>query len=351
MKFLCKECWLAHEPPTLLALCRECDARTQIRRLDPLQGKAAGSVGDGGELVCRLHPQETLEIFCGECRRDVPPRAVIGPQSVVALIGDTASGKTSLLWALTERLRHGGAEILIRQPIGDSDAQLAGAMQEIVEHGGPRPTAKTDADVRNYAWELMTKDGARDGFVIAFHDAAGEVWRDLGHLSRDDFELLPRYLALVGSIILTIDGDRVAEALDTRANGGNASAELLAAEAHEITIVDQLARRMRARGYAIPVAVTLTKADLLWDREEWSLFRRDSKATAEEIDRAVRELLVRSGRHALVGALAKAFAPLQFFAVSAFGRVPEMPLILSELAPSRVEEPLLVVLGANRIVA
>ncbi|HEX2123544.1 MAG TPA: hypothetical protein VHL59_18085, partial [Thermoanaerobaculia bacterium] len=296
MRFLCKECWLAHEPPALLARCRECDARTQIRRLDPLQRKAAGPAGDGGELVCRLHPQETLEIFCGECRREVPPRAVVGPQSVVALIGDTASGKTSLLWALTERLRRGGAEVLIRQAIGDSDEQLVAAMREIVEHGGPRPTAKTDADVRNYAWELMTKDGARDGLVIAFHDAAGEVWRDLGRLSRDDYELLPRYLALVGSIILTIDGDRVAEALDTRANGGSASPELLAAEAHEITIVDQLARRMRARGYAIPVAVTNTKADLLWNREEWSLFGRDSKATAEEIDRAVRELLTRCGR-------------------------------------------------------
>ncbi|HEX2123738.1 MAG TPA: hypothetical protein VHL59_19070, partial [Thermoanaerobaculia bacterium] len=85
--------------------------------------------------------------------------------------------------------------------------------------------------------------------------------------------------------------------------------------------------------------------------EEWSLFGRDSKAAAEEIDRAVRELLTRCGRHALVGTLTKSFAPLQFFAVSAFGRVPEMPLHLPELEPSRVEEPLLAVLGADRIVA
>lgn len=348
MKFLCKECWLEHEPATLLARCAECDARTEIRRLDPLQSKAASVSGE--EIVCRLHPSEPLEIFCGECRREVPPRAIVSPQSVVALIGDTASGKTSLLWVLTERLRNGNATaVMIRQPIGDSDAQLARAMQEIVEHGGPRPTPKTDADVRNYAWELMTKDGARDGFVIAFHDAAGEVWRDLARLNREDYELLPRYLGLVGSIILTIDGDRVAEALDTRGSGGVASQELLAAEAHEITIVDQLARRMRARREPVPVAVTLTKADMLWDREEWSILGRESSASPKEIDRAVRDLLERAGRHALLSALAKAFEQMQFFAVSAFGRAPEIPLRVAELEPSRVEEPLLAMLGANHV--
>jgi energy-coupling factor transporter ATP-binding protein EcfA2 len=351
MKFLCKECWLAHEPTTLLALCNECDTRTQVRRLDPLKSKMAGSVGDGGELVCRLHPEEPLEIFCGECRAQVPPRAVMSPQSVVALVGDTASGKTSLLWVLTERLRQaGGRGVMIRQSFGDSDVQLNRAMREIVEYGGPRPTMRGDADLRNYAWELMTSDGARDGWVIAFHDAAGEVWRDLAASAREH-ERLHRYLGLVGAIVLTIDGERIAEALDTRSSGRVASPELLAAEAHEITIIDQLARKIRARGYPVPVGVTVTKADILWDRVEWELFRRDSGAKPEEIDAAVRDLLARCGRQALLAALAKSFAPLSFFAVSAFGHAPGVPLELAALQPSRVEEPLLAVLGASRVTA
>ncbi|HEV7763771.1 MAG TPA: hypothetical protein VGQ76_02100, partial [Thermoanaerobaculia bacterium] len=289
MRFLCKECWLAHEPTTLLAACRECDARTQIRRLDPLRAKVSGSLDDGEEIVCRLHPTEPLEVFCGDCRNSIPPRRILGAQSIVALVGDTASGKTSLLWVLTERLRQNTASgVRIRQPIGDSDTQLARAMREIVEHGGPRPTPMTDADVRNYAWELMTKDVAREGWLIAFHDAAGELWRDLGQLSRDRYERFYRYLNLTGSIILAIDGDRVLEGLDLQTRGGVASPALRAAEAHEITIVDELARRVRARAQPIPVAVTLTKADMLWDRPEWALFKQDSNATADEIDRAVR---------------------------------------------------------------
>lgn len=352
MRFLCKECWLAHEPSTLLAACKECDARAQIRRLDPLRAKCAASLDDGGDLVCRLHPTEPLDVFCGECRREVPPRAILGAQSVVALVGDTASGKTSLLWVLTERLRQSTASgVRIRQSIGDSDAQLARAMREIVEHGGPRPTPMTDADVRNYAWELMVTDGASGGWVMAIHDAAGELWRNLGHLSRQEYNRFDRYFRLVAGFILAIDGDRVREGLDTRTSGDIASPAMLAAEEHEITIVDELARKVRARGQAIPVGVTVTKADMLWDRPEWSLFQRDSGATTEEIDRAVRELLRKSGRDALLEALTSSFAPLQFFAVSAFGRASDAPLRIADLHPARVEEPLLAVMGADRVSA
>jgi GTPase SAR1 family protein len=351
MKFLCKECWLAHEPSTLLAACKECDARTQIHRLDPLRAKAASLTDDGGDLVCRLHRTEPLDVFCGECRRPIPPRAILGAQSIVALVGDTASGKTSLLWVLTERLRQSSVPVVrIRRAIGDSDEQLGRAMRDIVTHGGPRPTPMTDADVRNYAWELMLRESSRDnGWLMAFHDTAGEMWRELATLGREEYEKFYRYLKLVGSIILAIDGDRVREGLDTRAAGTVASPAMLAAEAHEITIVDELSRRVRARGQAVPVAVTVTKTDMLWDRPEWSMLKRDSGATADEIDNAVRELLRQSGREALLAALANSFAPIQFFAVSAFGRAPEAPLVLADLQPSRVEEPLLAVMGADRV--
>jgi hypothetical protein len=196
----------------------------------------------------------------------------------------------------------------------------------------------------------MARDG-RGGWVIAFHDAAGELWQQLGHLSRDEYDRFYRYLKLVGSIILAIDGDRILEGIDTRTRGDVASPAMLAAEANEIRIVDELARKIRARGQPIPVGVTVTKADMVWERPEWSMFRRDSGATADEIDRGVRELLRQSGRDALLDTLTSSFAPLQFFAVSAFGRAADAPLRIADLQPSRVEEPLLAVLGADRVLA
>lgn len=351
MRFLCKECWIAHEPATLLARCDECVARTRVKRLDPLPSRVAGGGSLSSslpELVCRLHPTEPLHLFCGECEKPVPPRAIVGDRSVMAILGDTASGKTSLLWVVTDRLRESnGAGVSIRQAIGDSDAQLLGAVRDILDRGRPRPTPATDADVRNYAWELTLPAGTSGHWVVAFHDAAGEVWRDLGNLHRADYERLHRYLGLVGTVLFAIDGARVAQALEVRGRRGVSAPDLREAEAHEVRIADALARKLRARPEPTPVAVTLTKADLLWDRDEWRIFKEDSGATAQEIDRAVRDLFERSGRHVLLKTFEESFAPLYFFAVSAFGCDPGEHVRVEELRPSRVEEPLLALLGVQ----
>ena len=352
MRFLCKDCWKAHEPATLLARCMECDLRTEISRPDPLQSIVAGGgmfSGGNGELVCRIHKSQPLELFCDTCKRPVSPRAILGDRSIIAILGDTASGKTSLLWIVTDRMRErNGNGISIRQAIGKSDEQLLDAVSEIFERGRPRPTQASDADARNYAWELTMPAGGSGHWVIAFHDAAGEVWRDLGGIEPGDHPRLLRYLDLIGSVVFAIDGQRVVEGLDVRSRGTVSSPQLRYAESHELTIADALARRFRARGTPVPVAVTLTKADLLWDRDEWSLFRADSGATAEQIDAAVRELFKRSGRQVLLDTLESSFAPLAFFAVSAFGCTPSAELRIEDLRPSRVEEPLLALLGVSR---
>ena len=196
MRFLCKNCWIAHEQATLLARCKRCEANTRIDRLEPLPSKAAAAFNGSGPLVCKLHPTEPLDVFCDSCGASVPPRTVVNERSVIALLGDTAAGKTSYLWVLSERLRHHGESgVYIRQALGDSDEQMARAAQAIFEHGRTSATPATDADVRNYAWELVT--GERSTSVIAFHDAAGEVWNELAGLSRVSYDRFYRYLDLV----------------------------------------------------------------------------------------------------------------------------------------------------------
>ena len=343
MRFLCKDCWIAHEPATLLARCKRCEANTQIERADPLQSKAASVTAT--PLVCGLHPAEPLDLYCGTCEKSLPPRTVVGERSIVALLGDTASGKTSFLWVLSERLRQSnGAGVYIRQALGDSDEQMMKAIRGILDDGRMRATPSTDAGVRNYAWELATGASAT---VMAFHDAAGEVWNELGDLSRREYARLYRYLDLVGSVIFTIDGARVIEAFDVAARRGVASPQLRAAQVHEISIIDTVSRRMRARGERIPAAVVVTKADVFWERKEWALFQEDSGAEEAAIGSATRELLMKSGRQALVTALEEAFAPVRFFTVSAFGHDPVAPLRVEKLSPARVEEPLMALLGAS----
>ncbi len=197
--------------------------------------------------------------------------------------------------------------------------------------------------MRNYAWELAT--GERSTTVIAFHDAAGEVWNELAGLSRNSYERFYRYLELVGSVMFAIDGEQVAEALDAEERRGVASPASRSAQVHELAIVDTVVRRIRARGDRVPAAAVITKADMLWDRPEWAAFREDSGADAGTIGRTVRELLLKAGRPALVRALEETFTPVRYFAISAFGAAPSDPLRIEDLRPARVLEPLLALLG------
>lgn len=343
MRFLCKECWIAHDPPTLLARCKRCEANTRIERLEPLAAKQ-GESGPRGPLVCRIHPTEPLDVYCGACERGVPPRTVVGDRSIIALLGDTASGKTSYLWVLSEQLRRATADgIFIRQSLGDSDAQMARAARDLFERGRIAATPATDADVRNYAWEVAL--GERATTVIAFHDAAGEVWNQLAGLSRTAYDRFYRYLDLVGGVIFAIDGAHVAAAIDAEERRGIAPPDSRTAQVHELAIVDAVSRRIRARGERVPVAAVITKADVLWDRPEYAAFRDDSGADAETIGRTVRELLLQAGRPALVRALEETFAPVRYFAISAFGHGLREPLQIEDLRPARVAEPLLSLLG------
>jgi hypothetical protein len=343
MRFLCKDCWIAHDEDTLLARCKRCEANTRIQRFEPLGAKRGRSVARG-PMVCKLHPTEPLDIYCGECERSVPPRTIVGDRSVAAIVGDTASGKTSYLWILSEELRRGHDGIFIRQGLGDSDEQIAKAARMIFDRGRMSATEPTDADVRNYAWELAIAD--RGTTVIAFHDAAGEVWNELAGLSRTTYDRFYRYLDLVGSLLFAIDGAHVKASLEAQERGGIVPPQSRKAQTNELEIVDAVARRFRARGERVPVAAVITKADMLWDREEYAPFRNDSGADAETIGRSVRELLTASGRVALVRALEDSFAPVRYFAISAFGHSVSDPLRIEDVRPARVVEPLVALLGS-----
>ncbi len=345
MTFLCKDCWMAQETAKLLARCKICDANSGIRRLDPaseIAATARNASDERAELVCAIHRSEPLDLFCGMCKQPLSSRALLGDCSVVAVLGDVGSGKTSLLWVLRERLRSSnGLPVKIRQPLGNTDQQLDDAIADVFTGGQARATTSTDAVVRNYAWELVTTMRPRQSALMAFHDAAGEVWRGLETLSRDGNPRFYRYLDLVGAVIFLIDGQRLKETLD--GTGRHARPQADAAAAQEIKILDAMDRRITARGGEIPVAVTISKADVLWDDDRWSAFRPGSGASRETMQQTVRDLLTASGRVDMLEGLESTFSPAAYFALSAFGRDVAAGERLSpdDIEPVRVEEPLL----------
>lgn len=347
MWVLCKDCWLRHDASTLLATCKQCVANTKIERPEPLVTiGGAGPFPRSGPLVCKKHPTEPLDIYCRECRGALSPRSLIGSEGVVALAGDTLSGKTSLLWVISERLRQASASgVYIRAAIGNSDQEMKRAVRSTFSRGQIAPTQPHDADIRNYAWEIVLPSSAST--VIAFHDAAGELWSGLATLPRTSYEMFYRYLDLAGSMVFAIDGERLMESIETAANGGVSTPEAREAQTHELAIVDAIARRVRARGVRMPLAAVVTKADRLWQQPAWSLFHPGNGATSEEIHAAVRDLLLAAGRKTLMDAIDDAFSPVHYCAVSAFGHAVVPPLRIEALRPARVEEPLLALLDGR----
>lgn len=343
-KYLCKDCWLQHDVDTLLAGCNECATRTR-ERLEPLLDRHdPGELARTGVFTCKLHKEEALRIFCDTCKQPVP-LGTFGDRSVLAVVGDALSGKTTLMWVTTGRMHRsrGNGGLAIQRPIGNSDALLYETIAPIFA-AGSAPTKRSDADVRNYAWELKLPHGAEGNWLLAFHDAAGEIWRELADLSIDRHPALRRFLALVGSVMLTIDGDKLLETLDVPV-GAMGGAHLRFAEEYELRIVEALGLRFRPRQAKVPIAVTVTKADVLWDMPEWELFRPDSDATRASIDRAVQQLLRRTGRGPLLEMLDKWFAPVSYFAVSAFGSRPYRGFKVEDVRSSRVEEPIAALLN------
>lgn len=342
MRILCKDCWITHDTTTLLASCKRCDANTRIPRLDPLPDRAAPAVPAAGrpaEFVCRIHPTEPLDLYCPECEAKLSARAEVGDRSVVAIMGDVGVGKTWLLRVLSRRLRpSNGSPVSFRRALGDTDEQIAAAIAET--RTGARVTPATDAVVRNYAWEVMI-DGSPRSWVAAVHDAAGEVWNRLESLDRSAYDKLYRYLDLVGSVIFLVDGERIAEALDASPDAPSAASD--AAVSREIAMIDALGRRTRAHSGNTALAIVISKADVLWNRDDCAPMHPDSGADRDAIDVATRALLGKAGRAALLAACAESFTPVRCFAISAFGTAAGSPSI-DDVRPVRIEEPLIALL-------
>jgi len=336
---------MAQETATLLARCKICDANSGITRLDPASQIAAtvsrNASDDRAELVCAIHPSEPLDLFCGMCKQPLSSRALLGERSVVAILGDVGAGKTSLLWVLRERLRNSnGLPVKIRQPLGNTDQQLDEAIADLFTTGRAGATAVADAVVRNYAWELVTTTRPRQSALMAFHDAGGEMWRKLEQLSCETNPRFYRYLDLVRGVIFLIDGQRLSETLDGTARR-RPRADVGAEQ--ELAILDAIDRRVTARGSEMPVAVTISKADMLWGDERWSAFHPESGASPETIAETVQKLLYASGRGEMLDGFESTFSIVRYFALSAFGRevASGEPLSPDDIDPVRVEEPLL----------
>jgi energy-coupling factor transporter ATP-binding protein EcfA2 len=330
-----------HDETSLRALCKRCEVH-RFERRRPL--KDVGVLNEQKEIVCKLHRSEPLDVYCGNqsCRKQLSLRAAIDERGVVAIVGDTGSGKSTFLYILRRALRAGrNAPVQIKYTVGDSDEQLEKTVK-IDRSGMMMGALRADATQHNYAWELVPSSStAEERWIVAFHDAAGSAWRNLQEINVRDRPVFLRYVNLIGGALLVIDGKR----LPTHETEGTYEDAVQEAIQNELAITAALKQRVLKRSH-VRTAIVVSKSDLLWDQPGCGVFRQDSGASRVEIAFEARKLLDRSGRGPLLNELATLPGAVEFFAVSALGEGAAGGNI-DNAKPERLVEPVLYAIGID----
>ncbi|EMF01977.1 hypothetical protein H340_03109 [Streptomyces mobaraensis NBRC 13819 = DSM 40847] len=302
-----------------------------------------------GSAVCGTCGRTTTRLRCTACDGRLPEGYLRTPGRLVALVGPAGSGKSTFIGVLLHELLHGlGAELDAALLPCDDTTVLAyheryarhlyeerHTVPETAGHDTGRPLVHRLGRVRRGRFGR-----ARERVLtLVFLDTAG------GHFaSREHLETRLRYLAAADAVIVLLDPRDLPGA---PAPGGagvpGRSGEVLARV---------LAHLGGGGKVTVPVAVALTKADLLWPhlpehsplhraRRPGPVFDADDRAA---VHAELRALLRRWQEHQLDARLARFCTDYQLFAVSMLGAAPRRDGGLGlggVVRPHRVEDPLM----------
>ncbi|GAB7058874.1 hypothetical protein JCM12681A_05840 [Streptomyces mexicanus] len=235
-----------------------CDGRG-LTRADPLAGTA----------VCGGCGRATTRLCCTACGNRLPEGYLRTPGRLVALAGPVGSGKSTYIGVLVHELLHGlGAELDAALVPCDDDTMAdyheryerhlydaRHTVPKTAEHDGGRPLVHRLARTRRGRWGRRHEEV----LTLVFLDTAGEHFA-----SQERLETELRYLAAADAVIVLVDPLDLpgAPLKDPGADGApGRSGEVLVRVLNHLRSAHGVGGADKLR---IPVAVALTKADLLW---------------------------------------------------------------------------------------
>ncbi|MEV3857159.1 hypothetical protein AB0J38_22865 [Streptomyces sp. NPDC050095] len=304
----------------------DCADGAGLRRADPLAGRA----------VCTVCRRSTTRLRCTACDGRFPEGYLRTPGRLVALAGPVGSGKSTYIGVLLHELLHRLGAELDAALMPCDDATMADYHERYERHlyEARHTVPKTAAGGGSspLVYRLGRTRRGRFGrrrervLTLVFLDTAGEHFT-----SQDRVESELRYLAEADAVIVLVDPlDLPGSPLDRPVGGPGTSGG-------SIEVLTRLLTHLRAaHGTAgdekltLPVAVALTKADLLWPhlpdnsplhrgRRPGPVFDADDRlAVHTELD----ALLRRWNEDQLPLRLDRFCATYQLFALSALGHAP-----------------------------
>jgi hypothetical protein len=285
--------------------------------------------------VLESNGRHSLAAECPSCSHLMPGASGIVPEVVVPIVGGPKAGKTaylaSLMLELDDRTQAGASRLSVVESSRAAFEQMAGNLR-----AGRVPTKTLDRELTP-AFVAEVRSGSSQSALLYAHDVAGERFqqadavRGMGSLTRARGALVlidPFSLQVVSS---TLEGQDERRALiDPSAESPQ-------------SVIERFLQALRESGRTdikkLPVAVVLSKADALTG---------DSGLAPGEHGEAVSRWLEANGGGNLVRLLQGEFDHLEFFAVSALGRLPD-PGATTQFTPKGTLEPFFWLLRANKI--
>ncbi len=347
--YLCLSCWRI--VPLLAAhyQCPQCQADPDaFSRLKPVKKLKRSFwrwlIGAPPPIRCEAHAEAPLRLHC-ECGAVLTQRMKIKNDRPVGvgLVGSHASGKTTLLVTMLDYINRSETHLAVRG-IGDTEKRFGEIVQRLLSERRPLEAISRNKD-NHYAWEIFVRERLWQvpiAHLLAIHDAPGETW---AMLNEKDSDRLDRYLSHLGSLVLIIDGVRVAADLQIGPEETwSQFSDSMSHGAFDRMLLRQLIERLdRETARRIRLALVVSKLDLLWDDERYRTLKpapNGANIQGGEREELVRDMIIRSGRREVLLAGEKFFAnedDVRCFAVSSFGYRPTASKDGGEL---RLDQPI-----------
>lgn len=315
------------------------------------------------EIACPSHPGARLQLFCPVCTLPLSEASRVrrGDPLALGIAGPRTAGKTLFTATLVRELRRRqvGGRPLGLIGLDDTEERFSAIESSLLEGRKPDATAEepdlglTSPSPRNFCWQVQSAGPDRRGAAPAFltiYDVAGETW---GLPSSEALARFDRYVGALSSLVFLIDGAAVAHDLgfeveDAWDPAPGTGIEDWVDRQWLSRVRDRLGRRSRK----VDLALVVSKADYLWDHEDWKALRPEGEK--KEREEALRRLLDRSGRSSMWTEGHQSFNRIGLFAVSSLGFRPGpddverdngASKLVREVSPVGVTDPVVWLLG------
>lgn len=303
--------------------------------------------GDGSDLESlAAFPVERLaRRVCPSCETAWPPDLDTRQAHILAVVGLNGAGKTNYLAAaLTQATRSQGLEPFGVTEFAAADDETAKRLHHyttsLYRHGKVLDRTLPDAETARIPLTFRVAVRGREPILMMTHDISGEILMDYKQRAR-----VTPFLSRASAVIFLVDPvefDVIRDRLPIEAliEDGRYihQADLLR------SCLEQL--RYHHDGRPVPVAVTVSKADLIVDLVEGITladgppYAADWISGVKDTNDAVHDMLIKLNERDLVCA-ADAHEQVTYHAVSALGA---MPSAMEQPRPLRCLEPLATVL-------